>query len=148
MIIMVGSIVSISDLNVKILLNNPEEILIGDLTEFDVDKEDKISQGHKAISKVLGDLLSGKQIEKLILEFDAKDTGEAKFAYWCDKLECDLQAKIYDEEDRVDINNPFGEDKRDVLEWIKKANDHGIEVHIWMQIFNTGNWISPSSPCS
>ena len=30
---MVGSIVSISDLNVKILLNNPEEILIGDLLE-------------------------------------------------------------------------------------------------------------------
>lgn len=30
---MIGSIVSISDLNVKILLNNPEEILIGDLLE-------------------------------------------------------------------------------------------------------------------
>ena len=33
--------------------------------------------------------------------------------------------------------------QRDVLDWIKQANDHGIEVHIWMQIFNTGNWISP-----
>lgn len=33
--------------------------------------------------------------------------------------------------------------QRDVLEWIKQANDHGIEVHIWMQIFNTGDWISP-----
>ena len=33
--------------------------------------------------------------------------------------------------------------QRDVLDWIKQANDHGIEVHIWMQIFNTGDWISP-----
>ena len=30
---MIGSIVSVSDLNVKILLNNPEEVLIGDLLE-------------------------------------------------------------------------------------------------------------------
>ena len=33
--------------------------------------------------------------------------------------------------------------QREVLDWIKDANDHGIEVHIWMQIFNTGKWISP-----
>ena len=33
--------------------------------------------------------------------------------------------------------------QRDVLEWIHQANEHGIEVHIWMQIFNTGSWISP-----
>lgn len=33
--------------------------------------------------------------------------------------------------------------QREVLDWIKEANAHGIEVHIWMQIFNTGEWISP-----
>ncbi|MBQ9025005.1 MAG: hypothetical protein IJ104_01295 [Methanobrevibacter sp.] len=33
--------------------------------------------------------------------------------------------------------------QRDVLDWIKQANEHGIEVHVWMQIFNTGSWISP-----
>ena len=33
--------------------------------------------------------------------------------------------------------------QRDVLDWIKEANKHGIEVHVWMQIFNNGNWISP-----
>ena len=37
---MVGSIVSISDLNVKILLNNPEEILIGDLLETNYKERD------------------------------------------------------------------------------------------------------------
>ena len=33
--------------------------------------------------------------------------------------------------------------EKEVLEWIKEANAHGIEVNIWMQIFNTGQWISP-----
>ena len=41
-----------------------------------------------------------KQIEELFLEFDAHETKEAKFAYMCDKLECDLQCKLYDQEFR------------------------------------------------
>ena len=39
------------------------------------------------------------------MEFDARKTKEAVFAYQCDKLECDLQAKLYDEENYVDLNN-------------------------------------------
>lgn len=85
-----------------------EEILIGDLTEWDVSKEDKMNQGHQAVSMILGDLLSGKQIEQLILEFDARETKEALFAYHCDKLECVIQCKIYDEENCVDLDNQEG----------------------------------------
>lgn len=85
-----------------------EEILIGDLTEWDVNKEDKMNQGHKAISTILSGLLSGKQIEELILEFDERKTKEALFAYHCDKLECCIQCKLYDEEGCVDLNNQEG----------------------------------------
>lgn len=85
-----------------------EEIVIGDLTEWDVNKNDKINQGHKAISAILGELLSGKQIEELILEFDARETKEALFAYHCDKLECCIQCKLYDEEGCVDLYNQEG----------------------------------------
>lgn len=46
-----------------------------------------------------------KQIERIFLEFDAHKTAEAKFAYMCDKLECDLQCKLYDEEGCVDLND-------------------------------------------
>lgn len=35
----------------------------------------------------------------------------------------------------------YGADK--VVSWIKRANDHGIKVHIWMQAFYDGNWINP-----
>lgn len=85
-----------------------EEILIGDLTEWDVNKEDKMNQGHKAISTILSGLLSGKQIEELILEFGERKAKEALFAYHCDKLECCIQCKLYDEEGCVDLNNQEG----------------------------------------
>ena len=85
-----------------------EEISIGDKCWYEISEGDKQAEGHKAIVKLLKDLASGQEIVDLILEFDAGETREAIFAYNCDKLECDLQAKIYDEEDRVDINNQGG----------------------------------------
>ena len=35
----------------------------------------------------------------------------------------------------------YGESK--VLAWINQANSYGIKVHIWMQVFYNGGWISP-----
>ena len=33
--------------------------------------------------------------------------------------------------------------KTNVLNWIKQANNNGLKVHIWMQVFYDGGWISP-----
>lgn len=85
-----------------------EEIYIGDLTLFEISKEEKQKLGHVAVTKVLDGLLDKEQIESLILEFDERKTKEALFAYHCDKLECDIQSKIYDEENYVDLNNQEG----------------------------------------
>ena len=52
---------------------------------------------HEAVHKILKDLVDGEEIEKIFLEFDGHKTKEASFAYQCDKLECDLQCKLYDE---------------------------------------------------
>lgn len=82
-----------------------EEILIGDLTLFDISKEEKEKLGHEAIEKILDGLKEKEKIRSLIIEFDERKTKEADFAYHCDKLECDLQAKLYDEEGCVDLNN-------------------------------------------
>lgn len=82
-----------------------EEILIGDLTLFDISKEEKEEMGHRAIEKVLEGLMDKEKIKSLIIEFDERKTKESDFAYHCDKLECDLQAKLYDEEGCVDLNN-------------------------------------------
>lgn len=82
-----------------------EETVIGDLTLFQIDRADKEKIGHDAVAKILAGLQNGEQIKKLILEFDEGKTPEAQFAYQCDKMECDLQCKIYDEENCVDLNN-------------------------------------------
>ena len=84
------------------------EITIGDLTQFEITLKEKEKVEHEAVHKILGDLLDGKEIENLFLEFDSHATKEAMFAYQCDKLECDLQCKLYDEEGCVDLNNQEG----------------------------------------
>ena len=92
------------------------ETIIGDLTQFEISKEEKEKIEHAAVHKILGSLLDGNLIEELFLEFDSHQTKESLFAYQCDKLECDLQSKLYDEEECVDLNKQDGnktmEDKR------------------------------------
>ena len=86
------------------------EIVIGDLTMFEISKEEKAKREKKAVHKILCGLLDGKEIENLFTEFDSHSTKEAMFAYQCDKLECDLQSKLYDEEGCVDLNKQEGND--------------------------------------
>ena len=85
-----------------------EEIYIGDLTQFQISKEEKQKIGHEAVEKVLSCLIDKEQISSLIIEFDKRESKEAKFAYYCDKLECDIQSKLYDEEHCVDLNSQEG----------------------------------------
>lgn len=80
------------------------ETIMGDLTQFQISKEEKEQKEHEAVHEILAGLLDGKQIEELFLEYDAHNTKESIFAYQCDKLECDLQCKLYDEEKCVDLN--------------------------------------------
>lgn len=86
------------------------EIVIGDLTMFEISKEEKAKREKDAVHKILCGLLDGKEIENLFTEFDSHSTKEAMFAYQCDKLECDLQSKLYDEEGCVDLNKQEGND--------------------------------------
>ena len=74
------------------------ETVIGDITPFQMDPSEKEKREHEAVHRILSGLISGDEIEKLFLEFDAHETEEARFAYQCDKLECDLQCRLYDEE--------------------------------------------------
>lgn len=85
-----------------------EEVIIGDLTYWDISQADKIERGHEAVLRILEGILEKDQIVQLVFEFDKRETPEAKFAYHCDKLECDLQCKIYDEEGCVDLDNQEG----------------------------------------
>ena len=80
------------------------ETIIGDLTEFQISREEKQKREHEAVHNILKELIDGERIENLFLEFDEHKTKESLFAYQCDKLECDLQCKLYDEEWCVNLN--------------------------------------------
>ncbi len=84
------------------------ETIIGDLTQFQISKEEKEKMEHEAVHIILSSLIDGERIEELFLEFDAHETKEAIFAYQCDKLECDIQSKLYDQEGCVDLNHQEG----------------------------------------
>ena len=86
------------------------ETIIGDLTQFQILKKDKIKIEREAVHKILSNLLDGEKIEELFLEFDERSTKEALFAHFCDKLECDIQARLYDEDGCVDLNKQEGND--------------------------------------
>lgn len=74
-----------------------EEIIISDITPFQgVSEEEKLERGHQAVLQILKNLNKGDNYCELILEFDAHQTKESKFAYMCDKLECDLMSFQYD----------------------------------------------------
>ena len=68
-------------------------------------KQQKEKAGHEAVKKIFSSLTNAKEIENLIYEFDERKTPEALFAFYCDKLECDIQSKLYDEQHCVDINH-------------------------------------------
>lgn len=87
-------------------LHETEEILIGDLTLFDVEqRKTKHEDGRKAVRTVFEQAPNAALFLDIIDEFEAKQTPEAKFAYQCDKLEADLQAYQY--------RNHFSYDKLD-----------------------------------
>ena len=101
------------------------ETIIGDITLFQMNKAEKESIEHEAVHNILKDLVDGEEIENLFLEFDEHKTKESIFAYQCDKLECDLQCKLYDEDNLVDLNkqennNSFYDEK--VQELLKENN--------------------------
>ena len=121
------------------------ETIIGDLTQFEISREEKEKLEHRAVHKILSSLIDGKTIEDLFLEFDAHETSEAKFAYQCDKLECDIQSKLYDQEGCVDLTNQEGNDiannesVKKLLEsgkswsgmWLDKENIHMTKI-LWL----------------
>lgn len=89
-----------------IALHEVEEIQIGDLTPFDnITQEEKRKIGKKAVEYVFNGLIKKQEYIDLIEEFEIMETRESIFAKMCDKLEADIQSKLYCEEGVLDINN-------------------------------------------
>lgn len=108
-----------------LVLHEIEEIRIGDLTPLDkVTKEEKRNLGKQAVEDILSTLDKKLQYIELIEEFENIKTNESIFAKMCDKLEADIQCKLYCEENCVDIN--------------KKENAHVLEDSRIQKLLNNG----------
>ena len=89
-----------------LVIHELEEIKIGDLTPFDkITKEKKRKIGREAVCEILKSLTKSDEYINIIDEFEEMQTQEAKFCKMIDKLEADIQAKIYCEENRADVSN-------------------------------------------
>ena len=82
-----------------------EEIKIGDLAFYETTREEKLIKGKEATDYILKDFLGKDEISVLLEEYNERKTDEAIFAYHCNKLECDIQMKLYDQEGCFDLNN-------------------------------------------
>ena len=90
---------------IMLVLHEIEEIKIGDLTPFDrITKEEKRKIGKQAVEEVLSTLDKKVQYIELIEEFENMKTNESMFAKMCDKLEANIQCKLYCEENCININ--------------------------------------------
>ena len=97
--------------------------MIGALIKYD-DKMYYIYEENETIAFVYRVYPYGDKIEDLFLEFDSHATTEARFAYQCDKLECDIQCKLYDQEGCVDLKQQEGNATAD-NELVKKLLENG-----------------------
>lgn len=117
--------INIHKVVMMLLLHEIEEIKIGDLTPFDkVTKEEKRKIGKQAVEEILKTLDKKIQYIELIEEFENMQTKEAIVAKMCDKLEADIQCKIYCEEKSLDIN--------------KKENEHLLKDSRVEKLLNNG----------
>ena len=129
------------DLNIDMLkvlkmitLHETEEILMKDFTLRDgITKEEKDKLGMENVIKVTNGLIKQDEIINLINEFNEGKTKEAKFCYHIDKIECDMQAKLYDMDgffsmEKAKEDLPFYGDRAEEIESkAKTASDFWIE---------------------
>ena len=81
------------------------EIIIGDLTDWDMPKEEKERLERQAVVRLLSSIPNGERLIKLLDEFNGHISLESEYAYLIDKIEYDMQVKMYEKEGKYDYNN-------------------------------------------
>ena len=109
-----------------LVLHEIGETIIGDITPTDnVTPEEKERIEHEAMAEALSPLADKEELLKLVYEFDAHETNESKFATMIDKMEADIQAKVYQEQGLYD--QYYWDRFIDSVPRLKKLHDEGVE---------------------
>ena len=120
-----------------LLLHELEEVLMKDFTIRDnITKEEKDEIGIRKVIEVTNGLLKQGEIVSLVQQFNDRKTKEAIFAYHIDKIECDMQAKIYDLKGSFKLEKAkedlafYGERAKEIEKSSKTASDYWIEYDV------------------
>ena len=100
-----GYSVDYNKIRKMLILHETGEIVISDLTEWDIPKEEKKKIERQAVIKILGKLPNGNELIALLDEFNMHFTLPAEYAYLIDKIEYDMQVKMYEKEGRYDTRH-------------------------------------------
>ena len=110
-----------------------DEVLKPDFTlRSGITKEEKIKIGVESVNAVASTLSSRDELISLVNEFNEGKTKEAKFCYLIDKMECDMQAKVYDLDGNFLIEKAkkdlvyYGSSAKKIEKNAKTASDYWI----------------------
>lgn len=110
-----------------------DEVLKPDFTlRSGITKEEKIKIGTESVNIVSSTLSSRDELISLVNEFNEGKTKEAKFCYLIDKMECDMQAKVYDLDGNFLIEKAkedlvyYGSNAKKIEKNAKTASDYWI----------------------
>ncbi len=117
-----------------LILHETEEMLMPDFTiRSGVSEEEKIKLGKISVKQATEGLIKQEEIEKLLNEFNERKTKEAVFCYLVDKMECDFQAKLYDLEGTMSIEQAkedltyYGDRSEEIEKASVSASDYWLE---------------------
>ena len=115
-------------------LHETEEMIMKDYTLRDrITKEEKDKLGMECVLKITNGLRKKDEIISIINEFNERKTKEAIFCYHIDKIDADMQAKLYDLEGVFDIEESkkdleyYGDRKDEIASKSNTASDYMIE---------------------
>ncbi len=125
--------VNIDRVIAMLAFHETEETIFGDMPLVHELKQYKSTMGKIAVDSLTAKMTQKDYIRSLITEFEEKKTPEAKFAKYIDKLECDIQSKIYDEENTVDLNHQENNPSAHVPLVVKLLSEGRSFSEMWME---------------
>lgn len=117
----------ISRVALMLAIHELGETILGDVSVVNqkMSNAEKRKAEMDAVEKILAPLHNSQMIKDVYLEYENRETPEAKFAYLCDKLECGIQCKFYEETGCTDFDK-----KREGIfaELIEQSKENGCKT--------------------
>ena len=119
-----------------LVIRELEEMVIGDVIPFEVSAEEKKLRGREAVVELLSELDGDRRSGSWRRNFmRRKQQRRRSLRKECDKLEADLQCRLYDEEGCIDMSKQEGnamlanKEVQEIAEGKRKASEIWLEYN-------------------